>query len=325
MTDREKVGLRGPVRTCQELFEQDAINRRTTETAYDLQGRLVTMRVISSSSEWVSTRTLDDAGHLTKIASGRLGGHQSETSYRYDERGRVSEITTTRSPQISRRSGAVAVDLACEHPKDEIPVPVSGTVRILWDELGHPAELQTLDEEGRLMLRSIRTYDAHGRMVEENLLHENLGLSQVKMNEKELKALNRAMMTAFSGKRGVGTSYSYDAEGRLAEVRQRNYIMEATTAITYNDHGERAEARVTFQPNNTIPAGGCRIDESGELIPSKMDSKPQSFPFPLDTAYLYKYDYSGYDEYGNWTEKRKTVHIGSDTHTINYSRTLSYF
>lgn len=102
------------------------------------------------------------------------------------------------------------MDLACERSKDEIPVPVCGTVHILWDELGHPAELQTLDEEGRIALRSIRTYDARGRMLEENLLHENPGLSQLpneyreKMNEKELEALKRAMMTAFSGNRGVG-------------------------------------------------------------------------------------------------------------------------
>lgn len=334
MTDREKAGLRGPVRACKEIFEQGAANHHTTETVYDLQGRLLTTRAIYASAEWTSTRTLDGAGRVIKIISGGPDGQQSETSYRYDERGRVSEITTTRS-QISRQATAVAMDLAWEHAQDEIPVPVSGTVRILWDDVGHPAELQTLDEEGRIVFRSIRTFDAQGDILEEKQFHENLGpplLEKLpaehreKMNEKELEALNRAMMTVISGKRGAGTSYSYDAQGRLAEVRQRNFVVEVTTAITYNDHGDRAEARMTLQPNNAIPLSGIsQIDKGGELVPSKVDSKPRSFPFPLDATYVYKYDYSRYDEYGNWTEQRKTIQMGSDTYTINYSRTLSYF
>jgi hypothetical protein len=116
--------------------------------------------------------------------------------------------------------------------------------------------------------------------------------------------------------------------GRPAEVRQRNFAFEITTALSYKEHGDKSEARVSFDPNNVIPPGGCRIDENGTIIPSEQlpNSLPQPWPFgPNVVAYLYIYDYEGYDNYGNCTEQRKVMRMGPETSTIVHRRTLTYF
>ena len=62
MTDREKAGLRGPVKSCVE--ETNAPGNRVTTTEYDLDGRLLMDR--TSDRRRVNTRTYDANGRLVK-------------------------------------------------------------------------------------------------------------------------------------------------------------------------------------------------------------------------------------------------------------------
>jgi hypothetical protein len=44
MTDREKAGLRGPVRSCMQEYEQRDRYSQSTETIYDVVGNLLVIR-----------------------------------------------------------------------------------------------------------------------------------------------------------------------------------------------------------------------------------------------------------------------------------------
>ena len=339
MTDREKAGLRGPVRSCMQEYEQRDLYRHSTETIYDVVGNLLVIRSLQPSpQDWVSTRTYDATGRLTKISSGKSGEPPAETFYTYDKSGRVSEIQAATNEEIVRQGAtATAMDLSWDASKEEMPAPTSGKVRALYDDAGHPSELQSFDTRGHLVCKLIRIYDANGRIIEENQILENPGQvfaqgiptgQMAKFSDKQLYGLNEAMKVILRGRKGTGVSYSYDSHGRLAEVRQRNFAFETTTAISYNEHGDKSEARVSLGPNNVIPPGGCRIDGNGTIIPSEQLPKSASLPSPFGAngdAYLYTYDYEGYDNYGNWTEQRKVMRMGPETTTIVHRRTLTYF
>jgi hypothetical protein len=157
--------------------------------------------------------------------------------------------------------------------------------------------------QGHLLCRLVRTYDANGRIIDEDQILENPGqlFAQgmptahiAKFNEKQLHGLQAAMKALLRGRKGTGVSYSYDAQGRLAEVYQRDFAFETTTAISYNEHGEKREAPVSFGTNSVIPPGGCSIDENGTIIPSERNANVLSNAFPFEgVVYLYRYEYEG--------------------------------
>lgn len=73
ISDREKAGLRGPVRTCREETIYPSGEFLTT-TEYSLDGKLLTTRTVQSDgSEWVTSQTYGPEGRLAKTVSGKLG------------------------------------------------------------------------------------------------------------------------------------------------------------------------------------------------------------------------------------------------------------
>jgi hypothetical protein len=314
--------------------------RYSAETIYDVMGNLLVTRTIHPrSQDWVSTRTYDATGRLSKISLGQSGEPPAKTLfYTYDESGRVREIQAAPNEEIAKQGAtAEAMDLSWDAPKEELPPPPSGKVSVLYDDLSRPTELQSFDTQGRLVRRSVRTYDANGRIIKEDQILENPGQlfaqgmpteQMAKLSGKQLHGLNEALKVLLRGRKGTGVSYSYDAQGRLAEVCQRNFAVETTTTISYNERGDKSEARVSFGANNVIPPGGCTINENGTIIPSEQLPNSTSPPLPFGAngdIYFYTYEYEGYDNYGNWTEQRKVDHIGSETATIVNRRTLTYF
>ena len=104
MSDREKAGLRGPVKNCLEGYGRT--DGHSVETIYDEAGRLLTTRHMNPGfSDWVSTRAYDEAGRLTKIILGKAGELASETLYAYDEKGRVAEVRNVKAGELPNREG----------------------------------------------------------------------------------------------------------------------------------------------------------------------------------------------------------------------------
>src|SRR5271163_247525 len=117
MSDRDKAGLRGPVKTCVEEGTKYLI---TTE--YSSDGKLLTTRTTNTDGpEWVSTRTYDADGRLTKTIWGKVGEPGNESVYAYDGTGRLLSITN--------------------HPEK------SGRIDFQYDEQGRKTSVQSFDPE----------------------------------------------------------------------------------------------------------------------------------------------------------------------------------
>jgi hypothetical protein len=112
---------------------------------------------------------------------------------------------------------------------------------------------------------------------------------QAKLDDKGMEALNKEVKAMFSGLRGSGSSYSYDAHGRIVETRERNFAFEKITTILYNAQGDKSEERRAITDNRAYPG-----ESSFPLVPKENDK--------------FQYSYQ-YDNHGNWVEL--TVNHGS--------------
>lgn len=103
---------------------------------------------------------------------------------------------------------------------------------------------------------------------------------------------------------------------------RRNIAVEAITKVSYNDHGDKSEERVTVGPN--LASVGFSIQADGTLRPSGpvRDNTPPELSCGM--KYLHTYEYRGYDEYENWTETTKVRKIGPEEYVTNSRRTLTY-
>ena len=359
-TDREQAGLRGSVKTCAEETIYPT-GKSLTTTEYSFDGRRLETRISNpDGSEWVTTKTYDAYGRLVKVSSGKSGEPATESLYTYDERGRLKEITNadgkgnrtsyrydeqgrkteikTFAPEVFERNRQVALMAGMslwDAAQSGIGAPEGGSITTLFDERDLPIELQFLAREGRVVSRLSRTYDANGRIMEENQIQENPGLwyldqmpaeQRSRIDDKQLEAMNKAMKAMMSGKNGTGTSFVYDSQGRLTEVRDRNWASDSVTTTSYNEHGDISGERRTIKSNLAYPHSvAYTIDEDGTLIPDRSDGVSDPPPVPERTMLnIIEYRYE-YDQYGNWTERTVVYRQESYEQSTVYRRTLTYF
>ena len=285
MTDREKAGLRGPVKLCVEEKERISPRWKSSKTTeYGPHGRHLTTRITNSNGlEWVITKTYDVDGRVVKTASGNSGEPAAETLYTYDEAGRLQEIrdadekgnlTSYRYHQQARKTEIKTVGLGViegyrkaamvagsslwDVPQIDMGLSSVGSIAILYDERDLPIELQILDSKERVVSRCIRTYDVNGRIMEENYIPENpaSGRSSGELDDKQFETMNEASKMVFSGRRGTGKSFTYDSQGRVTEVRDRNWAADTVTTTGYNEHGDKSEERMTTTNNLALPIDG---------------------------------------------------------------------
>ena len=357
MSDREKAGLRGSVKTCLEEHSYDT-GQYSTATEYSTDGRVLIIRTIQAhGSEWVSENIYDSNGHLVKTVSGKLGELGTEIRYEYDDKGRP--LTTTNSPEkgcridfhynelgrktsiqrfspevFKRYQQGVIAESLWTAAQAGIGIPLGGSATTIYNDRDQQTELQIRDAEDRLVSRTVRTYDANGRLVEEERIQENPALffadkfsaeGQPQLTAAQLEAMNTAMKSLLRGRSGTGTSYLYDEQGRTTKIHDRNFAIEKVTIISYNERGDRSEERTTIAGNSSVPVGvAFSVDENGTLIPEKRTTEPTESPAwpPREQEVRYAYQY---DSYGNWTQQ--TVNYGSspDEPSYNCHRRLTYY
>jgi len=357
MTDREEAGLRGSVRMCVEETTY-ATGKSLTTTEYGLDGRLLTTRAsYPDGSDWVTTKTYDADGRLGKTSSGKSGEPATETLYAYDEVGRLKEVRDadgkgnltsyrydqqgpkteikTFGPEVFERKGVIVAGSLWDAARTGIGGLKGGGVTILFDERDLPIEMQILDSKERVVSRFIRTYDANGRIVEENHIQENPALGFERrlgeLDDKQLEAMNKAMKSMMRGRNGTGKSFTYDSQGRVTEVRDRNWASDSVTTTSYNERGDISEERKTVTNNLVYPAGvAYALDEEGTLTPHRREGVSGPPPVPERTLLdIIEYRYE-YDQYGNWTERtmvfRQVVDSSeSGGYSTVHRRTLTYF
>jgi len=320
MSDRNKAGLRGPVKTVlhEQTFSgadgQQLLTSMTTEYAPD--GRTLELRFGNSDgSIWITSYTYYADGRLLKTASGKAGsaahsqrtylyddarrlvrvesGDNGKVSYQYDEKGRksITESYGSRplSPNAVYATHWEGTDLGFA------PYP-GGTFTTSYNEQGVATGAELHDADGTLMGHIVRKFDAQGRIIAEE---QAADAPQANLPEEFRSKLNPEQMksvgTRIAGMQDRIVSYSYDAQDRVTERHKSGGFGEQVTITAYNDHGDKASERETMVMRSDT--GPWNLTESGVFVPTGEPNPPQP-PSSSETQYTYQYD-----QYGNWTEQ----------------------
>jgi YD repeat-containing protein len=322
MSDRDKAGLRGPVRTVLEEQTFSGADGQqsftTTTTHYAPDGRILEHRTGNpDGSGWVTSYTYYSDGRLLKTAFGKANSAPgSETIYLYDDAQRLVGVKSGDKVQVryqyddeGRRSVIESYDSQPLAPNTAyaphwegtdlgFATHLGGTVTTLNNEQGVATGAEFHDAEGKLLGHIVRKFDAEGRIVAEEqfadgprdfMFPEEI---RSKLNPEQIKAVGAF---AASVENRVN-SYSYDAQGRVTERhRSGGPFGDEVTITKYNDHGDKASERTTTVMN---PEAGREytVSEAGIMIPVGQPHLPQP-PAVYETQYTYQYD-----AYGNWTE-----------------------
>jgi len=321
MTDRDKAGLRGPVKTV--LNEQNFSGAdgqqflMSTTTEYAPDGRILEQRFGNSDgSIWVTSYAYYADGRLLKTVSGKAGsaadsqttylyddarrlvglesGDNVRMSYQYDEKGRKSVIESYDAKPLPPNTAYAAHWEGTE--LGFAPYP-GGTLTTSYNEQGVATGAELRNPEGTLVGHIVRKFDAEGHVIAEE---QAADAPQVNLPEEITSKLNPEQMksvgTMIAGMQNSVISYSYDAQGRVTERHRSGGVFgEQVTVTTYNDHGDKASERQTMVMRSDT--GPWNLTEAGAFVPSGRPNPPQP-PINSETQYAYQYD-----QYGNWTEQ----------------------
>ena len=347
MSDRDKAGLRGPVKTVvdEQTFSrpdgQPIVTADTTKYAPD--GKILEVRHRNpDSSEWVTTYTYDPAGRLLKISSGNSETNPSETSFSYDQAGRMLEERVGADMPIRYEYDSQGRKSVIETYSSQ-PLPPNAGYVPNWDggdmgfapcprcnltttynehNIATGAELR--DSQGKLLGHIVRTFDANGRVSAEQqiadapdqMVPEEL---RTNLNPDQVKAVGAFMA---GGMMNRSISYSYDAQGRVIEKRRTGGVFgEDVIITTYNDLGDRASETTTTVTNPDADRE-YGITEAGTLIPTGA-ARPAQPPTVSEAQYTYQVD-----SYGNWTEQTvmyRSSAKDSFTPGATHRRKLTYY
>ena len=322
ISDREKAGLRGPVKAVIDERTMSLPNGDqvfTTTTKYTTDGRILEERTKNpDGSEWLTSYTYHPDGRLLKMMTGNGGskdssetiylydeerrlvgvksGNTIHTRYQYDDKGHKSARETFDSQAISPNTAYAPFWEGTE--MGFAPTP-GGSVTTSYNEQGVATGAQFYDADGNLIGHIVRKLDEEGRVTAEeqaaNAPHQVINLPEEirsKLNPEQLKSVG-AMM---AGAQNRAMSYSYDAQGRVTERHRSGGVLgEQVTVTTYNDHGDKdSERETTVMSADTGP---WNLTEAGAFIPEGKPNPPRP-PLTSETQYTYQYD-----SYGNWTEQ----------------------
>jgi YD repeat-containing protein len=342
LSEREQHGLRGPVRVCIEeityprFFTADGTQRPESKTLhtteYDIEGRILAARWRNSNgSEWANhyTYTYNAGGQLLKTVCGNESEPPSETVYVYDDQERLQSITDRQNPanpvtfrydehgrktkvQVSRPEDyRPNLSTSGDSPFWSADMPPNlqggGSALTIYDEHDRPTQVQVRDSQGELISRAVRTYDAHGRIAEEKLIHDDLLtifpadlrtriLETPGASLEEVREQLKKLMGGQAGPSSV--AFSYDAQGRITQKTRRVFNSVDRIEITYNQQG----------------------DKILEITRTTQEDRPEQYS---EGHVSYQYD-----SHGNWTEKLDSycsIPGGTQVTSTRTLRTLEYF
>ena len=318
MSDRDKAGLRGPVKT---VLEEDTLSLAhgqqllTTTTKYTPDGRILEEGAKNpDGSEWVTSYTYYADGRLLKTVSGKVGSAaDSQTTYLYDDARRLVGVESGDNVKLSYQYDEKGRKSAIES-YDSKPLPPNrayarwegtelgfapspgGKITTMYNEQGVATGAQFYDAEGNLVGHIVRKFDTEGRVIAEE---QTADAPQVNLPEEFRSKLNPEQMKSvgamIAGAQNSTISYSYDAQGRVTERHKSGGFGEQVTVTKYNEYGDKASERETaIMRPDTGPWG---LTETGAFIPEGKQNPPQP-PLSSETQYTYQYD-----QYGNWIEQ----------------------
>jgi hypothetical protein len=298
LSDREKDGLHGLVKTCSEFTGDDT--EPMSETEYAADGRIVRLwqgRTFASGGEIVYS--YDGMGRLIAITR---GGADGSDEFHYDEQGKKTRVRTV-PPRPDRQNTGLSVEAMFEATEEGWCLIYGGSVTTRYNDDDQPIESLVRDAQGELLAKIVHNY-ADGRLISETLVQESFELPaqfRDQLPEEQRRAI-AAKMKAVMDQAGLGgsmeRSYVYDKEGRVIRRLMRMGNLQQDWSITYNEHGD--------------VAGIVMIQRGSVQLPNHPN--PVSHNSEMSFRYLYEYD-----SHGNWTEKTTD---GSPSPT---RRNLSYY
>jgi YD repeat-containing protein len=352
MSDREKAGLRGPVRTCVEEINYPGVTtpdgRQIPErkswytTEYDVDGRVMMIRSQGSDgSESTMRYTYDASGHLLKTAVGKEGDPSQDTNYSYDGHGRQLNIAGSSTPgnpitfQYDARGRQTKLQVS--RPEDYRPnsafagspfevadmapnSPGGGSATTIYDEDNRPTEVQVRDAQGQLVSRAVRIYDAEGRVVEEKqILDSPETMIPADLFNKILEESGASHEQLREQLRGHLTKLMGGQGG------------PSSIAYSYDAQGRVQETRrqifnQEFRIETTYNEQGDKASEitrSTQIGSEEGSATGPGLPPYSEVEYSYQYD-----GYGNWTEEKVSYRSSQDgafESSNGRRRTLTYY
>jgi hypothetical protein len=328
MSDREKAGLRGPVRTCLEETIYPGVTtpdgtqiperKSWYTTKYDVDGRITVIRLRNSDgSEWVTRNTYDDSGRMLKTARGKAGEPSQETNYSYDGHGRQLDITDSRIPenpitfrydergrkikvQVSRSADYRPNTIVAGSPfevADRAPnLPGGGSATTIYDEDDRPAEIQVRDAQGKLVSRAVRIYDPQGRVGEEKQILDNPEtMIPSEAFEKILEESGASREELSEQLRGQLTKLMGGQPGPFSVV----YNYDAQGRVNQMRRQIFNHEDVIETTYNEHGDKATEITRGTQILSEGEKTTPGTGPPPYSEVHFsYRYD-----DHGNWTEQ----------------------
>ena len=297
LSDRERYGLRGPVKSVIDEF---------STTVFDRNGMVLEWSGNTSHGRVERKYVYDPDGRLIRI-SGSNGDHTDE--FRYDENGRKTQIRHVPArPDVGSR--AFGIGAAFHAVAEGETLDGGGTVETTYNEHDQALETKILDDEGLVLFRIVYTYKADGRMSQEKIITENLPWPKafrdqipVEHRAATLEQM-KAQLAEISQRNGLSgdceRTYVYDHAGNMVERHMRQGSIREDITWKYNQLGDAVQW--------TRTAGGFP-HPTGEI------SEP-----PLTSTCVYEYD-----EQGNWTIKTESSRVGESEATHIHTRLLTYY
>jgi hypothetical protein len=213
LSDCEKGGLRGPVKTIVDEY---------STTVFDRKGKTVEWRGNTSHGRVERTYVYDQNERLIRVR-GSSGDHEDE--FRYEGRGKTQIRHVPARPD--RQSRAFGVSAWFDAISEGEALTDGGTVESTYNERDEPVEKKLFDDEGTLLFRVVYIRDENGRLSEEKLITENPAIP--KTLRDQIPIGERASVLAVMRK-------------KFDEMAQHTGLFgNAERAYVYNERGDVAE------------------------------------------------------------------------------------
>jgi hypothetical protein len=337
MTDSDRHGLRGPVKTViSESFDWDAkagaVNekpRQREELTFSSQGNL-----IESISQFEgrliqrSTNVYDEDSRLREIRFHNSDGTQSSLPMKYDQHGQPIRFgaTVTYSSENGRKiktevfePKTPGVDRAVgfEDSPSQATFWSTGNAAVaatFFDPTGRPAEMVLYDDEHVKIYKHVRTYDERGRVTSEECqtLSPRVFTSQQGTQGEVMPEEMAQLFARILSQGPMRVTYKYDDQDRVIEQTQVTGLFgyERTVSV-FNEYGDLSKQQ-TYSTRTDI-----RVDEEGNI--PKLPPVPERLASESEFSYLY-------DERGNWTHKRiATLHHPKSRWESVETRSVTYY
>jgi hypothetical protein len=314
LSDRERTGLRGPVKTCSDLIG-GMIQSVTTE--YSPDGRLLGYRVrvpvfprgsfgvgfggILGGADVVSADVTyefyDEQSKRTTLLTVPPNPDVTD-GFHYDKQGKKTRVRTI-SPRSAQPGFTVILDSRMlEVTEGGGSLSGGGSVTTHYNHYDQPIESLVRNANGELLTKIDHNY-ANGRLTSETLVIVRENFEATRQMQERFSdgqewaniAKRRAFLGQLQGLR-MERSYDYDNDDRVIRRLTQMGDFKEEESKTFNEQGDEDW---TLMIRNGVN------DERSEF------------------RYLYQYD-----SHGNWTE-RTTINTDQPGNPNTQRRTLAYY